>query len=86
MHAVQSSCHMYMYMQCFPQDKQKGGEGDLAVAQSVKLYLGTCILHLKSRCTETDSEQFLLDLCYALCLYNQFLYCYERNSTKIILL
>ena len=21
---------------------------------------------LKSRCTETDSEQFLLDLCYAL--------------------
>ena len=28
------------------------------------MYVHTCVLHLKSRCTETDSEQFLLDLCY----------------------
>ena len=27
MHAVQSPCYIYMYMQCFPQDKQKGGGG-----------------------------------------------------------
>ena len=37
-----------------------GGGGDLASAQNVKFYLGAwcmCVLHLKSRCTETDSEQ-----------------------------
>ena len=47
-------------------------------AQSVKLYLGTwCmymyILHLQSRCTETDSEYFLLDQCYALFICKQVL-------------
>ena len=33
--------------------------------------LGACtyIIHLKSRCTETDSVQFLLDLCCALCTF-----------------
>ena len=31
-----------------------------------------CILHLKSRCTETDSEQVLLDLCYTICLVINF--------------
>ena len=56
----------------FPQDKQKGGGGDLAGAQSVKLYLRACIVYLKSRFTETDSEQFLLDLNYDLCLVINF--------------
>ena len=27
-------------LQCFPQDKRKGGGGDLAGTQGVKLYLG----------------------------------------------
>ena len=31
---------MYIYIQCSPQDKRKGGGGDLAGAQSMKLYLG----------------------------------------------
>ena len=64
---------MCVCVQCFPHDKRK--EGDLADAQSVKLYLGAwcmCISHLKSRYAETDSEQFLLDLCYALCLVIDF--------------
>ena len=42
--------------------------GDLADAQSVKLYLGAwcmCIPHLKSRCTETDSEQSVLYIPFA---------------------
>ena len=34
-----------------------------------------CIPHLKSRCTEIDSEIFLIYLCYSVCplLNNQFL-------------
>ena len=57
----------------FPRKNEKGGGW---VGVSVKLYLGAwymCILHLKSRCAETDSEQiFLFHLCYTLCLCNLF--------------
>ena len=33
------------------------------------MHVHTCIIHLKSRCAETDSEHFLLDLCFALCTF-----------------
>ena len=53
-----------------------GGGGGLAGAQSVKLYLGARCMYipqLKSRCTETDSEQFFTSTMLYPLLSNQLL-------------
>ena len=61
--------------QCFPQDKRKGGgEGEFSGCTECELYLGAWWMCILSRCTETDSEQFLLDLCYVIIYYMPFVH------------